>query len=145
LVPDFKGDRESLQLIIDEKPEVISHNLETVERLTPLIRSGARYRRSLDVLGQVATHGVTAKSGLMVGLGETEDEVYALMDDLRSVGCSILTIGQYLQPTKNHIPVQEYIPYLQFERYREAGLSKGFDHVESKPLVRSSYHAEKHV
>jgi lipoic acid synthetase len=145
LIPDFNGIRESLQFVIEERPEIISHNLETVEGLTPNIRSKANYSMSLGVLEQISANGITSKSGIMVGLGETEDEVVALMDDLRQVSCSILTIGQYLQPTRNHYPVQEYIHPDQFLRYRDIGLKKGFTYVESQPLVRSSYHAEKHV
>ncbi len=145
LIPDFMGDRENLQLVIAERPEIISHNLETVERITPQIRSKSSYSMSLDVLKQISASGIITKSGIMVGLGETEEEVLALMDNLRSVGCSILTIGQYLQPTKNHFPVQEYIHPDQFLIYKDKGLNKGFKNVESQPLVRSSYHAEKHV
>jgi lipoyl synthase len=145
LVPDFGGNGENLQMVINERPEIISHNLETVRRLTPKVRSAAQYGRSLEVIGQIASSGVTAKSGIMAGLGETEDEVLETMDDLRGAGCSIFTIGQYLRPSKDHIAVSEYIRPEQFEKYRLAGLEKGFTHVESKPLVRSSYHAEKHV
>jgi lipoic acid synthetase len=145
LIPDFNGNRENLQLVIAERPEVISHNLETIKRITPKIRSKANYSMSLGVMEQLSANGITSKSGIMVGLGETEEEVLALMDDLRSVSCSILTIGQYLQPTRDHYPVQEYIHPDQFLKYRDWGLKKGFIHVESQPLVRSSYHAEKHV
>ncbi len=145
LVPDFGGNAEQLQRVIESAPDIISHNLETVRRLTPLIRSAAQYDRSLEVLRQIAASGIRAKSGIMVGLGETEAEVLETMDDLRSVNCSIFTIGQYLQPTPFHLAVIEYVHPDQFEKYRMAGLEKGFTHVESKPLVRSSYHAEKHV
>ena len=145
LIPDFDGKKESLDKIVKAGPEVISHNLETVHRLTPKIRSRARYERSLGVLKYLHLQGCTTKSGIMLGLGETEDEVLKAMDDLRKVGCEILTIGQYLSPTKSHFPVQEYIHPDQFEKYRLAGLQKGFTYVESSPLVRSSYHAEKHV
>lgn len=145
LVPDFGGNTSNLQLVIDERPEIISHNLETVRRLTPEVRSAAQYERSLQVIRQIVASNVTAKSGIMAGLGETEKEVLDTMDDLRLVGCSIFTIGQYLRPTKDHLPVSEYVTPDQFERYRQLGLDKGFSHVESKPLVRSSYHAEKHV
>ena len=145
LVPDFGGNTDQLQLVIDSAPEIISHNLETVRRLTPQIRSAAQYDRSLEVLRQIAASGLHAKSGIMVGLGEKEAEVLDTMDDLRKVNCSIFTIGQYLQPTKSHLAVEEYVHPDVFERYRVAGLEKGFTHVESKPLVRSSYHAEKHV
>jgi lipoic acid synthetase len=145
LIPDFGGNFEQLQIVIDSAPEIISHNLETVRRLTPQIRSAAQYDRSLEVLRQIAESGLRAKSGIMVGLGETEAEVLELMDDLRRVNCSIFTIGQYLQPTTAHLKVVEYIHPDLFEKYRVAGIEKGFIHVESKPLVRSSYHAEKHV
>jgi lipoyl synthase len=131
--------------VIDSEPEIISHNLETVGRLTPHIRSAAQYDRSLEVLKQIAASGRRAKSGIMVGLGETEAEVLSTMDDLRKVNCEIFTIGQYLQPTSAHLPVSEYVHPDVFERYRVAGLEKGFAFVESKPLVRSSYHAEKHI
>lgn len=145
LIPDFQGRADLVQLIIAEKPEVISHNLETVERLSRQIRSRARYRISLDVLGIIAGSGITAKSGIMLGLGETGDEVLQTMDDLLSAGVKVMTIGQYLQPSLDHMPVNSYIHPDQFERYREAGLKKGFAVVESSPLVRSSYHAENHI
>jgi len=145
LIPDFGGNAEHLQLVIESKPDIISHNLETVRRLTPQIRSAAQYNRSLEVLKQIAASGLRAKSGIMVGLGETETEVLETMDDLLKVNCSIFTIGQYLQPTQLHLVVVEYVLPDVFEKYRVAGLKKGFAFVESKPLVRSSYHAEKHV
>ncbi len=145
LIPDFGGNAEHLQLVIESKPDIISHNLETVRRLTPQIRSAAQYNRSLEVLKQIAASGLRAKSGIMVGLGETETEVLETMDDLLKVNCSIFTIGQYLQPTQLHLVVVEYVHPDVFEKYRMAGLKKGFAFVESKPLVRSSYHAEKHV
>jgi len=145
LVPDFGGNTENLKKVIDSAPDIISHNLETVRRLTPLVRSAARYDRSLDVLHQIAAAGIKAKSGIMAGLGETEAEVLETMDDLRKVNCSIITIGQYLQPTPAHLAVVEYVHPEVYEKYRAAGLERGFTHVESKPLVRSSYHAEKHV
>ncbi len=145
LIPDFGGNSDQLQTVIKSAPDIISHNLETVRRLTPQIRSAAQYDRSLEVLRQIAASGLRAKSGIMVGLGETEAEVLDLMDDLRKVSCSIFTIGQYLQPTPNHLAVVEYIHPDVFEKYRVAGIEKGFTHVESKPLVRSSYHAEKHI
>ncbi len=145
LIPDFDGKEESLDKIVKAGPEVISHNLETIRRLSPQIRSKARYERSLGVLEYLHLQGCTTKSGIMLGLGETEEEVLETMDDLLKVGCEILTIGQYLSPTKLHFPVQEYIHPDQFEKFRLAGLQKGFTHVESSPLVRSSYHAEKHV
>jgi lipoic acid synthetase len=145
LVPDFGGNEDHLQLVINSAPDIISHNLETVRRLTPQIRSAAQYDRSLNVLRQIAASGLRAKSGIMVGLGETETEVLELMDDLRAVNCGIFTLGQYLQPTATHLAVMEYIHPDLFEKYRLAGIEKGFTHVESKPLVRSSYQAEKHV
>lgn len=145
LIPDFQGKKELIQQVIDSKPEVISHNLETVERLAPLVRSVADYYRSLDVIHQIAKSGLVAKSGIMLGIGETEEEVLQCMDDLLDAGCSVFTIGQYLQPTTKHLPVQEYVHPDTFEMYKEIGLEKGFKQVESSPLVRSSYHAEKHV
>lgn len=145
LIPDFQGKEELIAMVINAKPEIISHNMETVRRITPLVRSAARYDTSLKVLKQIAESGSTAKSGIMVGLGEAPSEVEELMDDLMKSGCSILTIGQYLQPTHKHYPVKEYITPEQFLRYKELGLSKGFAEVESGPLVRSSYRAEKHI
>lgn len=143
LIPDFQGRQELVKQLIEARPDIISHNMETVKRLSPLVRSAARYETSLEVLHQIAASGATTKSGIMVGLGETEAEVEELMDDLRRVGCQILTIGQYLQPTHKHYPVAEYINPAQFMRYKETGLAKGFMQIESAPLVRSSYHAEK--
>jgi len=145
LVPDFQGRKEYLKIVMDARPDVISHNLETVKRLTPQVRSAAIYERSLEVVGWVAESGIRSKSGIMLGLGETEEEVIQVMDDLRNVGCEVLTIGQYLQPSMKHLQVKEYIRPEQFEKYRIIGLEKGFRHVESGPLVRSSYRAEKHV
>ncbi|MFH0756307.1 MAG: lipoyl synthase [Bacteroidota bacterium] len=145
LIPDFDAIPALVSMVIDARPEVISHNLETVERLTPLVRSRARYHTSLQVIRQVALSDCTSKSGIMLGLGEEEQEVLATMDDLREAGCEILTLGQYLQPTLDHMPVVEYIHPGQFGLYREKALEKGFREVESSPLVRSSYHAEKHV
>ncbi len=145
LIPDFLGKSELIQLVIDAGPEVISHNLETVRRLTPQVRSAAKYDRSLMVIKQIAANGITAKSGIMAGLGETEREIMETMDDLLSVGCKVMTIGQYLQPTRHHLPVAEYIHPDKFAQWKEIGLKKGFRFVESTPLVRSSYHAEKHV
>lgn len=145
LIPDFQGRRDLVQRIIDAGPEVISHNLETVERLSRQIRSKARYNISLDVLRYIADSGITAKSGIMLGLGETEPEVLHTMDDLLKAGVKVMTIGQYLQPTLAHMPVVEYIQPSQFEKYYQTGMGKGFVVVESSPLVRSSYHAEKHI
>ena len=145
LIPDFQGRQKLIAQVTDTRPEILSHNMETVRRLTPLVRSVARYDNSLAVIRQIAESGVTAKSGIMVGLGETPDEVEETMDDLIAYGCKILTIGQYLQPTRKHYPVHEYVTPEQFARYREIGEKKGFAKVESGPLVRSSYHAEKHL
>ncbi|OQX77859.1 MAG: lipoyl synthase [Bacteroidetes bacterium 4484_249] len=145
LIPDFNGNKDLIQKIIDAGPEVISHNLETVKRITPAVRSKAKYDLSLKVIKYISESVVRSKSGIMAGLGETEEEVYETMDDLRQVGCEVFTIGQYLQPTKNHLSVNEYVKPELFEKYRMAGLKKGFAFVESSPLVRSSYHAERHV
>jgi lipoic acid synthetase len=145
LIPDFQGKWENLELVINEKPEIISHNLETVRRMTKQVRVQAKYDRSLEVLKRISESGVRAKSGIMLGLGETEDELFESMDDLIQSGVSILTLGQYLQPTKAHLEVQEFITPDKFKLYKEIGLSKGFKYVESGPLVRSSYHAEKHL
>lgn len=143
LIPDFQGRTELVDQVIDAAPEVISHNLETVRRLTPQVRSAARYEVSLSVLKRIAERGLCAKTGIMVGLGETVAEVEELMDDAYAVGVSALTIGQYLQHSRKNLPVTEYVTPAQFEAYRETALSKGFRSVESAPLVRSSYHAER--
>ena len=145
LIPDFQGRKELVAQVIDAQPEIISHNMETVRRISPLVRSAAKYETSLEVLRQIAESNTTTKSGIMVGLGETPEEVEELMDDLRQVGCHILTIGQDLQPTHKHYPVAEYITPEQFALYKKRGLEKGFQQVESAPLVRSSYHAEKQI
>jgi lipoyl synthase len=145
LIPDFDARPELLQLVVEAGPEVISHNLETVERLTPQIRSRARYRRSLEVIRHISRSGITSKSGIMLGLGETGEEVKQTMGDLAESGCQVLTLGQYLQPTLDHMPVVEYIHPDQFASYREQALAMGFRAVESNPLVRSSYHAGKHA
>jgi lipoic acid synthetase len=145
LIPDFDGDTAFLQKIIDEIPDVISHNLETVRRLTPTVRNRARYETSLSVLKYLAKNHGKAKTGIMLGLGETETEVLELMDDALVAGCKILTIGQYLQPSRKNIAVSEYVTPEKFEEYRQIGLQKGFQFVESAPFVRSSYCAEKHV
>ena len=145
LIPDFQGRKELIAQVIEARPEIISHNMETVKRISPLVRSAARYETSLEVIRQVAASGTTTKSGIMVGLGEIPEEVEELMDDLRQAGCQILTIGQYLQPSHKHYPVAEYVTPTQFVSYKEQGLAKGFDQVESAPLVRSSYHAEKQI
>lgn len=143
LIPDFQGRKDLVEQVIEARPDIISHNMETVRRISPLVRSAARYDTSLEVIRQIAASGITAKSGIMVGLGETPAEVEELMDDLRAAGCQIMTIGQYLQPSHRHYPVAEYVTPDQFKRYEETGLAKGFTQVESGPLVRSSYHAEK--
>jgi lipoyl synthase len=146
LIPDFQGKWENLQYIIDAAPEVVSHNIETVKRLTKEVRMQAKYERSMEVLLRLKDGGVNrTKSGIMLGLGETEAEVLEAMDDLRKAKVDVLTIGQYLQPTKKHLSVTEYIHPDVFKKYETIGLSKGFAFVESGPLVRSSYHAERHV
>jgi lipoic acid synthetase len=145
LIPDFAGKWENLEVIIDVAPEIVSHNLETVRRLTKQVRIQAKYDRSLEVLFRLKKGGMRTKSGVMLGLGESESEVIETMQDLRSVGVDILTLGQYLQPTPKHLPVFEFIEPMQFEKYRILGLEMGFRFVESGPLVRSSYHAEKHL
>ncbi len=145
LIPDFHAKKELVQQVIKAKPEVISHNLETVKRLTPKIRSTARYDRSLKVISYIAEAGIVAKSGIMLGLGETPEEVLKAMDDLKEAGCKVLTLGQYLQPAPNLMKVVEYITPEQFETYRKEAYKRGFRYVESSPLVRSSYHAERHV
>ena len=145
LIPDFYANKELIQQVIDARPEVISHNMETVRRLTPKVRDIARYDRSLKVIEIIAASGIVPKSGIMVGLGETEEEVLQTMDDLLKAGCRVLTIGQYLQPTSHHLKIEEFIKPEIFIKYREAALEKGFKMVESSPLVRSSYRAERHV
>lgn len=145
LIPDFGGKWDNLQRIIDAAPEVVSHNLETVRRLTKQVRIQAKYDRSLEVLMRLKRGGMKTKSGIMLGLGETEIEIFETIDDLSSVGCDILTMGQYLQPSPNHLPIAEFVNPLKFDEYREYALTKGFRFVESGPLVRSSYHAEKHL
>ena len=145
LIPDFQGKTELLDPIIALHPNVISHNLETVERLTPEVRSVATYKNSLKIIKYISQAGIKAKSGIMLGLGETRDEILKTMDDLLEAGCSIMTIGQYLQPSRSHYPVKEYIHPDIFAEYGEIGKEKGFRHIESHPLVRSSYHAERHV
>jgi lipoic acid synthetase len=145
LIPDFAGNWENLQRIIDVAPDIVSHNLETVRRLTKQVRIQAKYDRSLEVLFRLKKGGMRTKSGVMLGLGENRDEVLETMEDLRSVQVDILTLGQYLQPTRKHLPVQEFITPEQFKEYEEIGLKMGYRFVESGPLVRSSYHAEKHL
>jgi lipoic acid synthetase len=145
LIPDFDGKQENIDLLIDAAPEIISHNLETVRRLTPQIRTKAKYERSLGVIQYLASGNVVTKSGIMLGLGETEKEVLETMDDLRTAGCRIMTLGQYLRPSFEHMKVTEYISPEKFMEYEKIGLEKGFDFVESGPLVRTSYRAGKHV
>lgn len=145
LIPDFDANTNLIQMIIDAGPEVLSHNIETVRRLTPVIRTKAKYDRSLDVIRYISGKGKTAKSGFMLGLGETEDEIIQTITDLRSSGCSILTIGQYLKPGPDYMDVTDYITPEKFEEYRTIALRLGFSFVESSPLVRSSFHAENHV
>jgi len=145
LIPDFHGNHENIQRIIDVKPEVVSHNLETVRRLTKQVRVQAKYDRSLLVLKYLKEAGLRTKSGVMLGLGETEEEIIETMNDLKTIGLDVLTLGQYLQPTKQHLPVIEFVHPEKFIQYRKTGLEMGFKYVESGPLVRSSYHAERHV
>lgn len=145
LIPDFQGKNELIRKIIDAKPEVISHNMETVRKLTPFIRSKAEYEISISVLKYIVDSGITAKSGIMLGLGETENEVLETMDDLSAIGVKIFTLGQYLRPSAQNTAVLEYITLEKFKFYEEEGLKRGFKFVESNPLVRSSYHAERHV
>jgi len=146
LVPDFHADDSCIQTVLDAGPAIYNHNMETVERLTPVVRSRAKYRTSLQVLRRAKElssrgRGIVTKSGIMLGLGETEPEVFQTMDDLREVGCQVLTMGQYLRPTPNHLPVIEFVTPQQFNLYGEIARKKGFEHVASGPLVRSSYHA----
>ena len=143
LVPDFHAQDWCIQIVLDAGPDIYNHNMETVERLTPLVRSRARYDTSLQVLRRARELApkVVTKSGVMLGLGETEPELFQVMDDLREVGCQVLTIGQYLRPSPNHLPVIEYITPEQFTVYGDIARNKGFEHVASGPLVRSSYHA----
>ncbi|MES2379838.1 MAG: lipoyl synthase [Bacteroidota bacterium] len=145
LIPDFLRKWDLLYQVIDEKPEVVSHNMETVPRLYRKVRPQAKYERSLEQIKLTKERGRRTKSGVMLGLGETENEVFEIMDDLVAHGCDVLTLGQYLQPTKMHLAVEEFITPEQFDYYKQVGLAKGFNYVESGALVRSSYHAEKHI
>lgn len=145
LIPDFKAEWDLLYHVIDEKPEVVSHNMETVKRLYKKVRPQARYERSLEQIKLTKERGLRTKSGIMLGIGETDDEVFEIMDDLVQNGCDVLTLGQYLQPTKMHLAVEEFIHPDKFAYYKEVGLSKGIEYVESGALVRSSYHSEKHL
>ena len=145
LIPDFEGNAEALATVCAEKPEVLNHNIETVRRLFPSIRPQGKYQRSIDLLAKAKQLGMKTKSGLILGMGETIDEAREVMRDLRSVDCDIITIGQYLQPTREHLPVARFYDYSEFTLLKEEGLAMGFAHVESGPLVRSSYHAERQV
>lgn len=145
LIPDFDAIPELLDLIVEAAPDIVSHNLETVERLTPQIRSRAQYRSSLGVLKYLADNGMKTKSGIMLGLGETKEEVIQLMDDLLAVNCKVITIGQYLQPSPKNMKIDRFVTPEEFKEYETIGKEKGFEFVESGPLVRSSYHAEKHL
>lgn len=145
LIPDFAGNWENLKIVTDQAPEIVSHNLETVRRLTRQVRIQAKYDRSLEVLFRIKKSGMRTKSGIMLGLGETHQEIVETMEDLISVGVDIITLGQYLQPTVKHLPVAEFVTPERFEEYKRIGIELGFKYVESGPLVRSSYHAEKHI
>ncbi len=145
LIPDFDGEKSYLSNVIDSKPDIISHNIETVRRLTPLIRTKAKYETSLKVLKYLSGNGVRTKSGFMVGLGETETEVADTIKDLRDAGCSILTVGQYLQPTMNHMEAVSFVTPDKFAEYRKLAFAAGFEYVECHPLVRSSFHSEKQM
>ena len=145
LIPDVKANWEALELMISERPEVVSHNMETVKRLYRTVRPQAKYERSLEQLSRIKAAGLRTKTGFMVGLGETPEEVNEILDDLKAAGVDVVTIGQYLQPTKMHLEVAEFITPEQFKLYEEMGYAKGFNFVESGPLVRSSYHAERHI
>jgi lipoic acid synthetase len=145
LIPDFEGNQEALAMVCDEKPEILNHNIETVPRLFPAIRPQGKYQRSIELLGRAKQLGMRTKSGLILGMGETLDEAREVMRDLRSVGCDIMTIGQYLQPTREHLPVARFYDPSEFAMLKEEGRAFGFTHVESGPLVRSSYHAEQQV
>jgi len=145
LIPDFKGEEHAFEIIMQNPPDILNHNLETVKRLYHAVRPQAQYQRSLDLLNWFKGKGLKTKSGIMVGIGEKKDEVFQIMKDLRGVGCDIMTIGQYLQPTKNHLPVDRYVTPEEFNLYRDEGIKFGFTAIESAPLVRSSYHADKHA
>lgn len=145
LIPDFKGEKEAFEIIMKNPPDILNHNLETVERLYHAVRPQAKFERSLELIRWFKDRGLRTKSGIMVGIGEEPDEVIAIMDKLRAHGCDIMTIGQYLQPTKIHLPVDRYVTPEEFAMYKEEGLKRGFKFVESSPLVRSSYHADEHA
>lgn len=143
LIPDFQGDEDALNIVLDAKPDILNHNIETIPRLYPTVRPQAKYDRSLQLLDRSKRYGMKTKSGIMVGLGEEFDEIVGVMKDLRGVECDIITIGQYLQPTKEHHPIIRFVHPEEFDRFREIGYAIGFKHIESGPLVRSSYHAEQ--
>jgi len=143
LIPDFKGERNAFEIIMQNPPDILNHNLETVKRLYDVVRPQAKYERSLELISWFKQKGLRTKSGIMVGIGENKEEVFKLMSNLREYGCDIITIGQYLQPTKEHLPVVRYVDLEEFKAYRDYGLKIGFMAVESGPLVRSSYHAER--
>ena len=145
LIPDFKGQKENIQRIIEAAPEVVSHNIETVERLTRQVRIQAKYWRSMEVIKTLKEGGMRTKSGIMLGLGEEKEEVFQTLEDLKAAGCDVVTIGQYLQPTKKHLPVHRFVHPDEFAQYKDYGYTIGLDYVESGPLVRSSYHSERHV
>ena len=145
LIPDFCGDWDALQKVLDERPEILNHNIESVPRLYPRVRPQAKYHRSLKLLQIAKEQGLVSKTGAMLGLGETEAEIDSVLDDLVAIGCEILTLGQYLQPTTNHLPVERWVHPDEFAEWKKRGEAKGLRHVESGPLVRSSYHAEKQV
>jgi lipoyl synthase len=145
LIPDFQGSEEAFEIIMQNPPDILNHNLETVQRLYHAVRPQADYQRSLDLIKWFKQRGIRTKSGIMVGIGEKTEEVLSLMNDLKNHDCDIMTIGQYLQPTKNHLPVDRYVTLEEFSLYKEEGMKLGFEAVESGPLVRSSYHAEKYV
>jgi len=145
LIPDFRAKWDALEIVAKEKPEVVSHNMETVPRLYRLVRPQAKYQRSLEQIQRTKDMGCRTKSGIMVGIGETQEEVFQVMDDLLAHGCDVITIGQYLQPTKHHLAIAEYVTPETFDLYQKVGMEKGFNFVESGPLVRSSYHAERHI
>jgi lipoic acid synthetase len=145
LIPDFKGQKENIQRIVEAAPEVVSHNIETVERLTRQVRIQAKYWRSMEVIKTLKEGGMRTKSGIMLGLGEKKEEVFQTLEDLKASGCDVVTIGQYLQPTKKHLAVQRFVNPDEFAGYRNYGYEIGLDYVESGPLVRSSYHSERHL
>lgn len=145
LIPDFKGDEEALNIVLDAEPDILNHNVETVPRLYRRVRPQAIYERSLELLDRAKRKGFVTKTGLMLGIGERTDEVIDVMKDIRQVNCDILTFGQYLQPTKDHLPIDRYVHPDEFRVLKSKGLEMGFKHVESGPLVRSSYHAERHI